>query len=298
VITFDGGGIRGALTAQILERIDQRFPKVLRKVDLFSGTSTGSFIALALAYNLPVSKLVELYSEENCRYIFDRKRLGLFRPKYQNNRLRESLEAVFPADLRLRDLPHKVLVPAFQLDDARTKAWKPLFFHNFTTSPTADSLVIDVALASSAAPVYFPAYNKNIDGGVIANNPSTAALAFARSQEGAKRRLEDVYLLSIGTGFSPNRLEGDTSKWGALQWMFSVRPPLPILEVFMEGTEEADTLFTEQFLGRRQYHRVDPILDEPIGLDDAEAVRKLIDIGNSVELEGTYRWLELNWVPS
>ena len=48
-----------------------------------------------------------------------------------------------------------------------------------------DTKVIDAIMASAAAPVYFPAHdvprvqggNAFVDGGVFANNPSTAALA-------------------------------------------------------------------------------------------------------------------------
>ncbi|MEI6243359.1 MAG: patatin-like phospholipase family protein [Chlamydiota bacterium] len=59
ILTFDGGGIRGAFTAQILAMLDEELD-FLKDVDLFAGTSTGSIIAYGLAYGLTPKKLVEL----------------------------------------------------------------------------------------------------------------------------------------------------------------------------------------------------------------------------------------------
>ena len=48
VLSLDGGGIRGLLTAVILERLEAANP-FLSHVDLFAGTSTGGILALGLA---------------------------------------------------------------------------------------------------------------------------------------------------------------------------------------------------------------------------------------------------------
>ena len=49
IMTFDGGGIRGALVAALVQRLEKEFHELLSNVDLFAGTSTGSAIALTLA---------------------------------------------------------------------------------------------------------------------------------------------------------------------------------------------------------------------------------------------------------
>lgn len=41
ILSLDGGGIRGALTAVLLERLEAEYPGFLGAVDLFAGTSTG-----------------------------------------------------------------------------------------------------------------------------------------------------------------------------------------------------------------------------------------------------------------
>ena len=52
IITFDGGGIRGALSITLLKRLYEKLPYVIRTTNLFAGTSTGSFSALGLANGL------------------------------------------------------------------------------------------------------------------------------------------------------------------------------------------------------------------------------------------------------
>ena len=46
---MDGGGIRGLITAILLERLEQARPGFLSMIDLFAGTSTGGLLALGLA---------------------------------------------------------------------------------------------------------------------------------------------------------------------------------------------------------------------------------------------------------
>jgi patatin-like phospholipase/acyl hydrolase len=61
--------------------------------------------------------------------------------------------------------------------------------------------MVDVALATSAAPTYFPAATVDsarlVDGGVFANNPSVLAIAEATSMLGVP--LDAIRVLNIGT---------------------------------------------------------------------------------------------------
>ena len=63
VLTCDGGGIRGVITAKLLQALDR---SVLDSIDLFAGTSTGSIIALGLASGVPIDTIVDLYSSQEC----------------------------------------------------------------------------------------------------------------------------------------------------------------------------------------------------------------------------------------
>ena len=193
ILSLDGGGIRGVLTAVLLDRLQQQYPKLLNeqsdKVTLFAGTSTGGILSMGLAEGLSPQQIRDLYVV-NGKSIFDSTWLrdivdigGLAGAKYDNGNLKHVLQQIFTGK-RLDDLKRRVLIASFQLDneasDPAKRSWKPKIFHNFP-GPDSDgaALVVDVAMETSAAPTYFPSYNGYIDGGVIANNPSMAALAQA-----------------------------------------------------------------------------------------------------------------------
>lgn len=294
IMTFDGGGIRGALTVELLKRLNIHFPRLIKKTNLFAGTSTGSFIALGLAYGLSPEDLLELYSEKNSKFIFSPKHLDLLRPKYDNERLKKILGLVFPKNLRIGDLKHYVLVPSFRVIDKNLGNWSPILYNNFPNSETLDEYVIDVALSSSAAPIYFPSYQNHIDGGVFANNPSTAAIAIAKDKEGGKQNLDNIYLLSIGTGYNSHKIMADIRKWGAVEWVLYPNPPLPIISILFEGVVEADTLFSSQLLGE-QCFRLNPLLPQSIPLDGYTKIPELITLAENFDLGQTIDWIKCNW---
>lgn len=187
IIALDGGGIRGVLTAALLNRLQEQYPGLsnpANAVTLFAGTSTGGILALGLAAGLTPAEMRDLYVV-NGKVIFDATWIrditdlgGIAGAKFDNGNLKAVLGQTF-AGATLGNLKHRVLISSFQLDDGATPpSWKPKFFHNFPGSDSdAEELVVDVAMKTSAAPTYFPSYEGFIDGGVIANNPSMAALA-------------------------------------------------------------------------------------------------------------------------
>ena len=61
IVSLDGGGIRGVLTAALLERLDSLQPGFLAQVDLYAGTSTGGILALALASGMSPTEARTLY---------------------------------------------------------------------------------------------------------------------------------------------------------------------------------------------------------------------------------------------
>ena len=130
------------------------------------------------------------------------------------------------------------------------------FFHNFPGADSdGESLVVDVAMSTSAAPTYFPSYGVYVDGGVIANNPSMAAVAQAldgRNQANERATLDGIKLLSLGTGASLQYIQGQNLDWGDAQWI------KPILNVMMDGSVGVADFQCEQLLGNR-YCRLEPI---------------------------------------
>ena len=64
ILSLDGGGIRGWLTATLLQRLQddlkgQGYPDFLDEVQLFAGTSTGGLLALGLAKGLSLQQCRE-----------------------------------------------------------------------------------------------------------------------------------------------------------------------------------------------------------------------------------------------
>lgn len=189
ILSLDGGGIRGLITAILLMRLEKErgLAGWLERADLMAGTSTGGLIALALARGLGLPAIRALY-EDKADAIFDDswldnvKNLGtILGAQYSTGNLKRELQRLF-GKTRLRDLRKRVLVTAFDLDNEDPKPerrrWKPKLFHNF---PGADSdgamRAWQVGLYTSAAPTYFPTVDGYVDGGVFAINPSMCALA-------------------------------------------------------------------------------------------------------------------------
>ena len=126
ILSFDGGGLRGALSIKLLERIENEISNIVKTSNMISGTSTGSLIALGLAYGMSPSEVSKLYSKENIEYIFDKSYPQISRPKYDNDHLKEMLLSVFPENLKLKDLGKLVIIPTFYVGD-KDNSWKAIF---------------------------------------------------------------------------------------------------------------------------------------------------------------------------
>lgn len=308
ILSFDGGGIRGVLTAVLLDRLLTAYPSLLKDqpntVTMFAGTSTGGILALGVAAGLTPTQIRDLYVT-NGKLIFDSSWIrdvveigGLSGSKYDNTNLKQILQETFGA-LKLQDLAPRVLISSFSLDNQATdpseRTWNPKFFHNFPGADSdGESLVVDVAMSTSAAPTYFPSYGVYVDGGVVANNPSLAAVAQAldgRNQPNERATLGEIKLLSLGTGASLQYIDGTDHDWGDAQWI------KPILNVMMDGSVGVADFQCRQLLGDR-YCRVEPIF--PAGrsfpMDDVSKIVDLMNLAQGYDLTSTVAWLSaLRW---
>ncbi len=296
IIAIDGGGVKGLFAAVVLQRLVAAYPRLVRNTDLCAGTSTGSIIALGLAAGKTPARLVSLY-KKHAAHIFDDSfwddliDLGnAAGADYSNDNLKEVLRDEF-GNGTLKGLGKRVLVPAFDLDaprkGRRPRTWKPKFFQNYP-GPGSDEgeKIVDVALRSSAAPTYFPSYQGYIDGGVVANNPSMAALAQAIDRKTGKQRLEDILLLSLSTGTEPKYIEGDDLDWGWGQWA------RPLVNVMIGGSMGVADYQCQRLLGD-SYRRIDTYLDRGVDLDDPgdRTLRYLERAAKAVPLRDHVAWL-------
>ena len=306
ILSLDGGGVRGLLTTRLLEKIDLVLPKFWTQFDLIAGTSTGAIPALGLAAGISPAALSEVYQESHAQVFKDsvwdnvKDLLAVTGAQYSTAGLKQVLADLF-GHKNLGDLQKKVLIPAVHLDNQSTdpatpRHWKTKFFHNFTgrDSDVAES-VVDVALRSTAAPIYFPIYQGYIDGGLAANNPSMCALVQALKE--GERPLQEIMLFSLGTGQNPKFIPEQEGDWGLLQWAYRKATPespalrLPLVELIFEVSIGLADYQCRQFLGER-YHRLDPILKEPIDLDDGTQVHRLNQLAGRIDLAETTAWLQ------
>ena len=319
ILSLDGGGIRGYLTILLLEMLEEKRPGFLEQIDLFAGTSTGSIIALALAYGKSPREIRSLYESEG-RNIFHDSLLDNIRDlgfalgaKFGNKNLKSILTGYF-GGTKLEDLDRSVLIASFDLDhppsDHKPRMWKAKFFHNFPGkgSDGCES-VVDVALRSSAAPFYFPSYQGYVDGFVVANNPSMCALAQVLRPEGLEENgelnkdegtavagLEEIILFSLGTGLNPRYIDDDEADWGWIKWMIQLSPrrqwyALPLVFMMWEGGIELANFQCRQFLGPR-FHRLDPVLPELYDIDDVKRMPLLKTVALDTDLAQTLAWLD------
>ncbi len=308
ILSIDGGGIRGILAAVILERLSAVRPNFLAQFDLFAGTSTGGLLALGFASGLTPTEARQLYEEQGPSIFADSfwdnlKDLGFAAgAQYDNANLIQALTDQFGSQT-LADLSKRALISAFDLDNEGddpegVRCWKPKFFHNYPGDDSdGDELVVDVGVRTAAVPTYFPVYQGYIDGGVAAINPSMCALAQALDADTGGQQLGDVTLLSLGTGRNPKYLPVQDADWGWGQWAVQLKSQtvlLPLLEIVLDGITAVPDYQCQRLLNGR-YHRLNPVLPEPIGLDDVDNIPRLVEIAEQVDITETLAWIDAHF---
>jgi patatin-like phospholipase/acyl hydrolase len=246
ILSIDGGGIRGIIPAMVLAEVEARTGRPVAELfDLVAGTSTGGILACGLTVPgaRKAADLVELYRTEGPR-IFHRslwQRVvsadGLANARHDPDPLKAVLTD-YLGTARLGEATTRLLATAYDLQGR-----EPYFFKSWRTDdePARDLELRTVALATAAAPTYFPpvlvhppgggAALTLVDGGVFANNPSMCAYAEAVRLEPAQA----VTVLSLGTGRQTREMPYTQAvHWGLVEWA------RPILDVVFDGV--ADTV--------------------------------------------------------
>jgi uncharacterized protein len=295
IMAFDGGGVKGCLSATLVNRLYELNPDIIEKTSLFSGTSIGSIIALALAYGLNPRDIRDIFNEENVKTVFTPSYSELVRPKYNNHNLKQLLLRIFPKDLKLKDLKKYVIIPTFSLGcQGEDESWQPVFLNNLPWSTTSETYVIDAALSSSAAPIYFPSHEGCIDGGVVANDPSLVALIHAIDREGLNESLDNIRLLSIGTGYKSECIEGSTTGWGAIEWVTHKNPSTPLLALMFNANTSLSCSLCSKLLDQN-YFKLNPNLSRGIALDSYSQLNYLRKLGENYNLDRAVSWIQNNY---
>jgi len=308
VVSFDGGGIRGLVTAVWLARLEELLKGSVRDYcDVLAGTSTGAILGCAVALGIPAREIVTLYQREGRRIfpapasrrwsrvvrVFTE---GLSAPRYSADGLEAVLKERFGEHL-LGSVPEHLclLVTSYNTLTRQATVLKS------TKSPGRELRMWEAAIASASAPTYFPAHvaklrgadSPLIDGGVVANNPTLCGIAEA--VKGAGRRkpaaLDEVAVGSFGTGESTRPITiREATTWGPLEWA------IPVIDVLFDGAADATNHVASHLIGDERFVRLQCRLEKAYDdMDNADAtnLNALVSVANDwLDTQGGMKQVE------
>ncbi|KRX27828.1 85/88 kDa calcium-independent phospholipase A2 [Trichinella nelsoni] len=209
LISFDGGGIRGLITIQILMLIEQAVGSDwFKNFQWVAGSSTGCIIAVGLCLGYSLGRMQKLYFQLKDTVFCGTK-------PYSEEGLENVLKREFGTREMASVMPRKLIVTA---TNALTRPAKLKLFRSY---PFPHSLQIaeedmqndnpplpiwKVIRSSCAAPYYFPPLDGiYIDGGLMSNNPSLELMTEMNRMNTVmnfqKRKISNIgCFLSLGTG--------------------------------------------------------------------------------------------------
>jgi len=276
----------GAFAASVLATFEREIGrKIVEHFDLITGTSTGGIIAIGLAMGVPPEEVVKFYMTDGPRIFPKSTGVGMwrswlndiFRPRYTSDALRAAVQRVV-GDRTLKDAKTRLVIPSYDVN-----AGSPYLFrtpHHPRYAQNADLTVLHVALATSAAPTYFPAHTipglgTFIDGGLWANCPPMIGLVEALDFLG--QTPPQVRMLSISTTSYPFRLDHP----GQLRGLWGWAPK--IIETFMFGQAQSAVDMASRLLRYGYFYRVDyTVPPKSFRMDNSACANDLVAIGRRI----------------
>jgi hypothetical protein len=282
ILSIDGGGIKGVFPASFLATIEDSIgDKISNYFDLIVGTSTGGIIALGLGLGFSAKEILAFYENSGPeifagnRFLRFLRRLGF--SKYSHKPLRAALTSIF-AERRLGESTIRLIIPSLNLETGEVHIYKtshiPRLERDYKES------VVDVALATAAAPTFFPTHRSAagtplIDGGLWANNPVGLAVVEAIGVLGWSKDSLRVLsigctteLLNIGLG---RRFALGLGYWG-----------LKIVNVFMTAQSSSSTSTAQVLAGHENIIRINlPVPKGRFGLDVIKEIPSLRGLGDT-----------------
>ena len=251
VLEFDGGGERGYLSLTFFNRFVQQWgvdPATLwQQFDVMCGTSVGGIMALAMSIGKTPEELLPFFTEQG-PYLFtlgsnvfppivtppivpsvrpnsvEKLALiitnipfynssGAYANAYGSGLLRTLVETLF-GDKTMQDVKTNVIIPTF---DYTSKTFVLCSNLDNPAFSAQDELISNVALATSAAPVYLPPIELIspittklnglfLDGGIYQNNPSQFGYNLGKM---TKMNANRACILSLGTGAGEYGFDND-----------------------------------------------------------------------------------------
>jgi uncharacterized protein len=291
ILSIDGGGIKGVFPASFLANLEEslNIERISDYFDLIAGTSTGGIIALGLGMGMSAREILDFYKMHGPKIFGDdnRKALGLLGAKYSEGPLREALHSVFE-NRTLGESSKRLLIPAVRSEPLGNVLRKTRHHADFNYDHNLK--VVDVALATAAAPTFFNPHHQEdgfvmLDGGLWANNPCDLAVIEAMRYLGQTK--ESIQVLSLGCTREVQDLGELVKKtnvgiyhWFKFNWF---KPKAPnLIELLFAAQVEASLNKTKLLIGCENLLRIDSVV--PTGkfpLDKVSEIEGLIREGVS-----------------
>jgi len=261
ILALDGGGYKGMFSAAVLACLEQDLhTSIVDHFDLVAGTSTGGIIALALGAQKSPREMVDFYLEHGPQIFGHRRRRlvrQVFRSKYDPAPLKQALEEVL-GDQCLWQSSVPLCIPSYNLRNDEVYLFRTP--HSNRLARDWRERMVDVALATSAAPTFLPAHHlrglRLVDGGLWANNPSIVAVAEAVSE--FQIDLHDIRVLSLGTTSDLSVRSQRLDRGGFAAWATCAT------EVILRGQSLAAKNAVYHLLPKDQSFRVDPVVPDKL----------------------------------
>ncbi len=253
VLSLDGGGMRGIIETMVLAEIEKELDAPTSQIfDLVAGSSTGALVTLALSLGdqdqhprYRAKDLLPLYLKRGKEIFHASLRhkistgFGLWGPKYDNEGLMKNVYQVF-GDTKLSEAIVPALVTGYHVTG---ESGVQFFSEDARAFPLdKDCFMRDVAVATTAAPLYFDladiefpwgTLSSIADGGLYRNNP--ALLAYINAKKMYPDREIEVYSLGAGK-IGAEEIGRQLKGRGLLHWISPIIGHLQIAD--MEGDND------------------------------------------------------------
>jgi hypothetical protein len=280
ILSIDGGGIKGVFPASFLATVEGVVGhNIADYFDLIVGTSTGGIIALGLGLGLSASEMLEFYEKYGPSIFAGHRRWRGMRSlgfvKYDRAPLEFALNEVF-GERKIGESRKRLVIPSLNAETNEVHIWKTSHHPRFQLDYKCK--VVEAALATAAAPTFFPTYRADsgiplIDGGMWANNPVTVGVVEAIGILGWPR--EDLRVLSLGCTTAALNMKWALSRFaGKLRWANKVA------DVFMAAQESSAVGMAQHLVtDRNNVVRISPSVGTRYELDDFRGISNIRGLG-------------------
>jgi len=282
ILSLDGGGVKGVFPASFLATIEDTInDNIANYFDLIVGTSTGGIIALGLGLGFSAKEILKFYETKGPKIFAGASWMRCLRQigisKYSTTALKCALEDLFKQK-RLGNSKKRLVVPSFNLETGEVHVYKTCHHPRFEID--YKETAVNVALATAAAPTYFPTHRSAagtplIDGGMWANNPMGFAVVEAIGILGEIP--DSLRVLSLGCTYEPLNVNwGRFLPLGRLYW------GVKIADVFMSAQSSSSLGIAQLLAGHENVIRINPIVPQGrFGLDKVREISSLKGLGDT-----------------